>query len=784
MIPIHEISRFDRSFAKTQKIAEDAFKVELNSPENLVNFKKHIEEQFKKWNWTKFDAPVFACIAPSMMGKSRMLSEVHRVGIFNFLVCFRPPNLVGVPVRTPGMANLLEGAGVIYDEYKSQLLMFRFIVKCAKRLQEWLKGYKVPVDVAKLDKGKKRARIASDWFEFQNGNTPAGAKFWTTLADELNKEVAAFKIPYKTAGPSADDWAKITDSNKVDLLNILTEIRTILKERGIDEKVSLSGILFTFDEATSLSNAELKGNAVLNMSHLLQRAFVLVPDYNEKNQTWMPVMAVFADTKSSVRNSVSAAKPWGNTARALTRGRDLMSPYYTIESMDGFAEDLNSTESSGNLLSLETEYTKYGRPAYRAMTIGDDSAAKTKYLIDVVVAKISGNSRDISAVQALSVLGVLVPLNVNPSNLLASELVGSRMRYCCGINTDRKMVFTMQLPEPVMAIAALKLAGILGWSELLFQLGSLLGNAVLDIGYKGELGMQLACLIATTKCHPNIGETEKVPSTELSAYLNALVGDDLFKLTFGNAADTKKRSKSAAAKMQAMQAEKKSKLGGLFVRVHQFVRFNGNIDSNVLLEYFKRGTGIVCEPNHTDCDLVIPVFYAENGPGTPLLQRYMTHFAIQVTLRAKKEGKAAYKTNSTEHLTREYCDILDVTQNLPYFTLYADLGPHSTHIESFDTEDKNQIAMAVVGFKVNDSNESDIDAALEGLLETGSLAHVNEFITEEAKEIIAQETQLTYNWNQGAEDKEGEKGVKEATKTAGQLFRPDLASPSSKRLRN
>jgi hypothetical protein len=732
------------SASVSQATTKKAFKAEFKNEQCLVHFKNHIEEQFKKWKSTEYYTPYFAFIAPSMMGKSRILSEVHRVGIFSFLVCFRQEGMIGIPVRTFRVADLLQTIASGNDEFGAQNIMFLFIVNCAKKLLAWLKTYNLKKKV-----GDVKRKVASDWHTYQTLVDNNGkSEFWESIANKVETD----KLNQKR--DKTIDLVALANIYRTELKKILVDIKKILVTKlGFNDDMNAC-ILFEFDEAKALIEAKIEASGH-NMFHLMRRAFIIVPDNVADNQSCAPLMAVFTDTTSKVSNFLPS-KPWDNSARALTKSTNLMNPFYAIDSFDGFAEPLTTEISTGFFKSLTTEYTKYGRPAFHAISSSDEHEGDIKLkLINVVAAKLLGNKKEIKAVDAVSILGVLVPLNVHPSHELASELVASRMRLCCGINIKRTLVYTMQLPEPVMAIAALKLTNQFGWSEILAGIKQQFGAVTLDIGYKGELGMQIACLIATTKCHKLFGNSSEVKSTLLSDFLQARVGLELFGMTFGSQNVNKhlglEKPEDDLTERQRKILQKKvdpnfTAIADMYVRVHQFVRFNGTVTSKVLLEYFKRGTAIVCKVNNPGCDLIIPVFSADLGDESDLVESNMTFVAIQVKLRSQPEYGDDYLNNALKHLTKEYCNIFGINESLSYVTLYADLGLHNVKLQKFKATDNKQIAMSYVGYNLRHLKDEKTAIELQNLLEFVHLAHENKEIDEVDQEIVKSVVKITNDW--------------------------------------
>jgi hypothetical protein len=78
-------------------------------------------------------------------------------------------------------------------------------------------------------------------------------------------------------------------------------------------------------------------------------------------------------------------------------------------------------------------------------------------LVQLVATKIQGGQKELASTVAVAILGVLIPLNVNPAYEVASELVASNMRYCSGISDNRKLVFSLQHPETVQTFLGIQI---------------------------------------------------------------------------------------------------------------------------------------------------------------------------------------------------------------------------------------------------------------------------------------------------------------------------------------
>ena len=69
----------------------------------------------------------------------------------------------------------------------------------------------------------------------------------------------------------------------------------------------------------------------------------------------------------------------------------------------------------------------------------------------------------------MAVLGALAAIEVSAASTLATELSAGHMRPVAGVSEDRHMVYTLEISEPLMALAAHKLIlkGKITWECIL-----------------------------------------------------------------------------------------------------------------------------------------------------------------------------------------------------------------------------------------------------------------------------------------------------------------------------
>jgi hypothetical protein len=86
--------------------------------------------------------------------------------------------------------------------------------------------------------------------------------------------------------------------------------------------------------------------------------------------------------------------------------------------------------------------------------------------------KITSKPAEFTKAQALAVLGSIVSIHVHASAELALELACEHMRIVAAISDHRKCVFTLEVPEPYLALAAHRIImqKILTWDVVLRKL--------------------------------------------------------------------------------------------------------------------------------------------------------------------------------------------------------------------------------------------------------------------------------------------------------------------------
>jgi hypothetical protein len=662
-----------------------------------------------------------------MVGKSRMICQLPDQGVFLFLVCLRPEAFLGTPPRTPIIADLFSNMNGM-SEYDAQSFSFQFMISCITHLSVWLK--KLPVK-----KGRSNIDLARLWFNYQKTGdincdsevcsfSDGAALFW----EEIGKHIRKSSLAAGTSEAAlVGDLSQLKKDYSSKLQQELQILVGVLKKHSIHlspEKVSL---VYAFDEVRSLLN-DSKPPAKTSFN-IVRRTFCIV----QKNGKCPGQFAILTDTTSNVANFFPI-QPWDNSEYMM--GESSFDPFVSIDSLDAFADH----DPVVDLGSLELEYTKYGRPAFHAMTKASTEAEildLTSDLLGILIPKILAAKHvdDITSEQAVAILSILVPLNINSSNQLASLLVASHMRFFCGISPDRKFVSTCQLPEAALARAALFLAIKFGLDNLINKVANQLGVGVSDKGYSGELTMQICCIAAYAKCEKlfdtiDMKDWARIKSVSLTNFLKALLSEEIYEKVL-NALDDPKL------------------LDEKVVRVGQFVIFNSDVDTSVLLESFKRGCGMVCHPTVSGCNIIIPVF-CSSDPNEKLVEELMTCITIQIIVGGE------FHSWIYHGMRPSLCGISELPKHLPYLSLYVSLSEFDGGSHVFDcsiikshNEVETHIAMSCMNYTSRQIFQTDLGTRIDKSIK--HMLRPNRFIPERDRILMRKILGITFKPNTNSE---------------------------------
>ncbi|NDD93201.1 hypothetical protein EBZ37_14115, partial [bacterium] len=213
-----------------------------------------------------------------------------------------------------------------------------------------------------------------------------------------------------------------------------------------------------------------------------------------------------------------------------------------------------------------------------------------------------------SLAEVLGVFGAIAAIEVSVSSRLASDLTSGHMRIVAAVSKLRKFVYTKQVSEPVLALAAHSLITDehIPWNLILQRYISAQQNHSTMTGFMAELAFQVLMLMAWQQCLANlrVGAFD-IPFIPAFVFLEVLFGAKL-----------KRVSQQTAAVLEALREH----LQGGWVRVNQVVLTNSQLSVDMLCDYAVRASAIACAAGQTAIDQLIPVVYSELPSVPPSLE--------------------------------------------------------------------------------------------------------------------------------------------------------------------
>jgi hypothetical protein len=191
------------------------------------------------------------------------------------------------------------------------------------------------------------------------------------------------------------------------------------------------------------------------------------------------------------------------------------------------------------------------------------------------------------------------------------------MRPVAGVSDDRHLVYTLELSEPVLSLAAheLILDGVTPWSDILRSFRRTQVTSATMRGFLAKTLAQFLMLMAWQKVlRPIIGSQTTVPFVPVVDFLKALLGSSL-----------------DASSIELL----KKGLSNAFLRLNSFVKTFAYLSLDMLFAYLLRGSGVYCRELQPAADLAIPIHHA--SPDSCQVSRGSTSaFQVQVRLWSKQ----------------------------------------------------------------------------------------------------------------------------------------------------
>jgi hypothetical protein len=267
--------------------------------------------------------------------------------------------------------------------------------------------------------------------------------------------------------------------------------------------------------------------------------------------------------------------------------------------------------------------------------------------------------------QALGVLGGLVSYEVSASSSLASELSSEYMRLIAGISDDRECVYTLEVSEPCLALAAhsLILASTITWSVILRKFRSCVLRSTTSIGFRGEVAAQIILVMAfqsLLKTKLKNGFLVAFPEFTAEEFLLALFGQLEFNIP----------------------AKVRARLKLCFVRLYQFVKTFADPNARMLFEYFIRGGAIYCKEMQNAIDLIIPLFCPTWNSSEQVSESAMSGIFVQIKLHQKFDS--AFSKNNWLKKIRKFVNGRNFIVGIYLEFRAHDSSPPTVDVVEFD----------------------------------------------------------------------------------------------------
>jgi hypothetical protein len=223
------------------------------------------------------------------------------------------------------------------------------------------------------------------------------------------------------------------------------------------------------------------------------------------------------------------------------------------------------------------------------------------------------------------------------------------MRIVAAISEDRKCVYTLEVSEPFLALAAHRiiLENILSWRDILEKLGLATLRSTTSIGFRGEVAAMILCSMAWQTF---LSENEfQFPTISADKFFGRLFAKPLDKLSAieGPLPVKKRKVFNETEEEVENEGDGEGGIGGNVtwseiasvlkqyrVRVNQTVKTYTHPTRAMLLENFIRSTAIACAENEVATDGIIPLAQCSHDE-QPVTEKDMTAAVIDAKLRVK-----------------------------------------------------------------------------------------------------------------------------------------------------
>ena len=672
----------------------------------------------------------------SMTGKSRLLQEMSRTRVFGFYMNFGDPSGFPRPtLRVKQWIASINSLAPCLQQYR----IYCFILACLEHLLTW------------IDENRKSKMSPVDWFK-KWIDYQSQPDFWDGVSDfsqslEYEMLEAGAKECLKDRTFSTDILGKISkllDSRSHRNLEIAVSelprmknwdvaIYRLYSARVLFQMHKLNDYLYAKGNGIFIGSELEKNNKILlakwkvskspDCLFVFDEARYLLPEKgsfafenfrraarigtNKAN-----IVFVFTDTLSKSSDFSPPGELPDSYRAECDRGHKIFPPYWVMLTTDVYPECHRSfrpslqdvrmdgaPESSvivNDIVSAEG-YACFGRAGLKACFEIDPEG-----IISLLTSKIRKSVEKITSKKAaLSALGFLMALNVNPRSELATELVAHYMHRCTYVSNDRRYIYLLPVPEPLLGFTARSVIQ----NDKLWPLalkGINYNRDILDInvGDHGEAANQILRLMAHFAAESETLENAQIAELGACPILPVNVPDFLKKLGFCSDVFTKSEDKALFESLiHALRV--------CYSRIVQVTPSFGDPSPQHLADRFVRSNGILCRDRFIGVDTFFPMIVIRDDERileTEVSTEKMSFIAFQDKSYHDRPSYNSWCTKDMNLLRYTGGYYRDLNKELPYLCILMDCGASSKETNKpeyfiYKSQDEKQLCLAVRGLR-------------------------------------------------------------------------------------
>ena len=610
----------------------DAFNADYEDPKYLVNrFHRHLGECLGTWSKTSHYSPYVALVQSSGTGKSRLIRELSKKGVYVIYVCLRDIRDTGYPARSE-LANELLG-------YQTRKKFMSFLLAALTDLKE-----RIESETDQMD--------STDFYDlcaFQSDQ----------YATNIKKLIKEFEL--------------LTEGR------IQTDIGDTCVR--LNEKITIDHgpkIVFAFDEAMSLTlpdQSDVKSHEI--PFYCLRQALRSLPEFQFGGNAF----AVLTDT-SSRTSILSPASRIDSSLRVRDKGAKLFDPFYFCQ-MDiprrRADSDIDRDLKVKDIPTM-TRLVTYGRPlwfstmkagaAVDSLQVGGTSARIMQLAIRKLLRglKLKDVKDDVRSTAFIAILSSRFCIDVDFHPDLTEQLVSGHMSTLAYVSPNRDYVISRYSSEPILSEAAAHCLWYFSPSSVIESYHETL--KYLPSGETGELVARVLLLLSfdaiTGIRNPPTSEGNVQPALEVHVRpplaAGSSVGDLKESIFYTQVRSVYEFLDSllGSQNFQTLQFDKKEWMKETYICFNHFNRVGHKVTAEDVEGSLKACMAIICQANEYGVDLIIPTHHGDEEVDSNKVDAIF----IQVKNRTSYYSEATVRTKLINSYKRVFKRKIDLSKTL------------------------------------------------------------------------------------------------------------------------